>query len=236
MFQSRELARLIDHSLLHPALTDAEMLAGCAVAHQYGCATVCVKPYAVPLVKKTLKASPVGICSVVGFPHGNSITMLKLRETQEALLAGATEIDMVINIGKAAAGVYDYVKEEVRAIHKACQRHNAPLKVIFENAYLKDEQIVELCKVMSDLNVEYVKTSTGFAYLKQDDGSYACHGATEHDVKLMRRHCAPHIKIKAAGGIRTLADVLKFRGLGCARIGTSSTEQIMADAAAPDQC
>lgn len=225
-----EIARMIDHSLLHPAMTDEEILRGCGVAERYACAAVCVKPYSVPLVKQALKGSPVAVCSVVGFPHGNSMTMVKLRETQEALLAGAAEIDMVINIGKALGGAYDYVKEEVRAIDKACQRHSAPLKVIFENDFLKDEHIIELCKVMNELNVAFVKTSTGYGFVKRPDGNYSYCGATEHQVRLMRQHCAPHIRIKAAGGIRTLDDLLEFRGLGCSRIGTTATEAIMEEA------
>lgn len=230
MTSPNDIARLIDHSLLHPTMTDDEIFKGCEVAAKYEVATVCVKPYAIPLVRQALTGSSVAICSVIGFPHGNSMTMVKLRETQEALLAGATEIDMVINIGKAMGGAYDYVKEEVRAINKACQRHNAPLKVIFENDFLTDAQIIELCRVMSDVNVAYVKTSTGYGFVKQADGSYNYKGATEHHVKLMRQHCAPHIRIKAAGGIRTLDQLLKFRELGCSRIGTTATAAIMEEA------
>jgi deoxyribose-phosphate aldolase len=230
MLTLREIAQLIDHSLLHPTLTDEDILKGCELADKYGVATVCVKPYAISLARQALKGSPVGICAVVGFPHGNGMTMVKLREAQEALLAGAIEIDMVINIGKAIGGAYDYVKEEIRAINRACQRNNAPLKVIFENDFLTDNEIVELCKVMNDVNVAYVKTSTGFGFVKQPDGSYNYKGATEHHVKLMRQHCAPHIRIKAAGGIRTLDELLKFRELGCSRIGVSATEAIMEEA------
>jgi deoxyribose-phosphate aldolase len=226
----RDIAQMIDHSLLHPMLTDAEILKGCEVAHACEVKTVCVKPYSVPLVRPALKGSPVGICAVVGFPHGNSMTTIKLRETQEALLAGAQEIDMVINIGKAVGGAYDYVKEEIRAISRACQRHNAPLKVIFENDFLTDEQIIELCKISTDLNVAFVKTSTGYGFVKQLDGSYNYKGATEHHVELMRRHCPSYIRIKAAGGIRTLDQLLKFRELGCSRIGATATVNILDEA------
>lgn len=226
----REIARLIDHSLLHPAMTDAEITAGCAVARRYETATVCVKPYAIALAKDQLKGSVVAICAVVGFPHGNSMTQIKLRETQEALFAGAHEIDMVVNIGKVLGGQYDYVKEEISAINRACQRHNAPLKVIFENDFLKDEHIIALCGICTDLNVAFVKTSTGYGFVKQSDNKYDYKGATEHQVKLMRQHCPAYIKIKAAGGIRTLDDLLKFKEWGCSRIGASATEAIMEEA------
>jgi deoxyribose-phosphate aldolase len=221
---------MIDHSLLHPALTDAEIIKGCEIAHAYGVKTVCVKPYAVPFVKQALKGSPVGICAVVGFPHGNSMTTIKLRETQEALLAGAHEIDMVINVGKAVGGANDYVKEEIRAIQRACQRYNAPLKVIFENDFLTDDQIIDLCKICTDLNVAFVKTSTGYGFVKQPDGSYNYKGATEHHVALMRQHCPSYVRIKAAGGIRTLDQLLKFRERGCSRIGTTATAEILEEA------
>jgi len=226
----KDIAQLIDHSLLHPTMTDADILKGCELADKYGVATVCVKPYSIPLVRQALRGSPVGICAVVGFPHGNSMTIVKLREAQEALLAGAGEIDMVINIGKAVGGNYDFVKEEVRAVNRACQRHNAPLKVIFENDFLSDEQIVALCEAMNDVNPAYVKTSTGYGFVKQPGGFYNYNGATEHQVRLMRRHCAPNIRIKAAGGVRTLDQLLKFRELGCSRIGTTATAEILEEA------
>ena len=226
----REIARLIDHSLLHPALTDIEIRQGCELARRCEVKAVCVKPYAISVAKDILKGSPVAICSVVGFPHGNSITMVKLRETQEALAAGAHEIDVVINIGKAKSGVMEYVKEEMRAINRACQRTAAPLKVIFETDFLTDAEVVALCQVATDVNVAYVKTSTGFGFVKQPGGNHSCNGATEHHVKLMRQHCASHIRIKASGGIRTLDDVLKFHALGCSRVGTSATEAILDEA------
>ena len=226
----REIAQLIDHSLLHPAMTDAEIRQGCALARRYEVKAVCVKPYAVGMAKEVLTGAPVAICSVVGFPHGNSITMVKLREAQEALAAGAHEIDVVINIGKAKSGEFEYVKEELRAINRACNRTAAPLKVIFETDFLTDAEIIALCKVAADANAAYVKTSTGFGFVPQPGGDYNYKGATEHHVKLMRQHCLAHIRIKASGGIRTLDDVLEFHALGCSRIGTSATEAILEEA------
>jgi deoxyribose-phosphate aldolase len=226
----REIAQLIDHSLLHPAMTDDEVRKGCELARKYEVKAVCVKPYSIPMAKEILKGSSVAICAVAGFPHGNSMAQVKLREAQDAIFAGAHEIDMVVNVGKVLSGVYDYVKEEIRAVQRGCQRTGSPLKVIFENDFLADEHIIELCKICTELNVAYVKTSTGYGFVKQPGGSYNYKGATEHQVKLMRQHCAPYIRIKAAGGIRTLDDVLKFHALGCSRIGLSATESIMEEA------
>ncbi len=226
----RDIAQLIDHSLLHPTMTDDDILHGCAVAAKYEVKTVCVKPYSIPLVRQSLLKSRVLICSVVGFPHGNSITAVKVRETIEAMSAGAQEIDMVVNIGKVLGGQYDYVKEEIRAIGRACHRTGGVLKVIFENDFLQDGHIIELCKVCNDTEVDFVKTSTGYGFVKQSDGKYDYHGATEHHVKLMRAQCTQRIQIKAAGGIRTLDDLLKFKELGCARVGATATESIMDEA------
>ncbi|MFH0754336.1 MAG: deoxyribose-phosphate aldolase [Candidatus Omnitrophota bacterium] len=226
----REIAQLMDHSLLHPALSDDDILRGCELARQYEVKAVCIKPYAIPVAKEILKGSPVAICSVVGFPHGNSTAQVKLRECQDALAAGAHEIDMVINIGKAHSGAYDYVKDEIRALNRACARTGSALKVIFENDFLDDEQIIALCQICTDLNVAYVKTSTGFGFIKQPGGDFNYKGATEYHVKLMRRHCAAYIGIKASGGIRTLEDVRKFQALGCSRIGSAATFSILDEA------
>jgi deoxyribose-phosphate aldolase len=226
----RDIAQLIDHSLLHPAFSDEEIVKGCDLAHAFEVKAVCVKPYAIPLVKNTLKASPVAICAVIGFPHGNSMTMVKVRETQEAVLAGATEIDMVVNIGKVKSQAWDYVMEEIRAVMRAVKRNNAVLKVIFENDFLTDEEIVRLCGICSDQQVDFVKTSTGYGFSRLQGGDYNYKGATEHQVKLMRRHCIPSVRIKAAGGIRSLDDLLKFRDLGCSRIGTTATREILEEA------
>jgi deoxyribose-phosphate aldolase len=189
-----------------------------------------VKPYSIPIVRSYLKGSPVAICAVIGFPHGNSSTDVKVREALDAVQAGAHEIDMVINIGKAKSGAYDYVKEEVRFVNRACLKHNAALKVIFENDYLTDAEIIGVSKVMADVRPAFVKTSTGYGFVKQPDGNYNYKGATEQHVKLMRQYCDPATRIKAAGGVRTLDDLLKFYALGCTRFGATATEAILEEA------
>lgn len=227
----RDIASLIDHSLLHPTLDDTGIRQGCAVARACQVRTVCVKPYAIALARESLKGCSVSICAVVGFPHGSSMTETKLRETQAAIAAGATEIDMVVNIGKVLGGQYDYVKEEIRIVNRAVLRQGAALKVIFENAFLNETQIIALCGICADARAAFVKTSTGFAFLPQPDGSFQCSGAREDQVLLMRRHAPSCVQVKAAGGIRTLDAVLKFHELGCTRVGLSATESILREAA-----
>jgi deoxyribose-phosphate aldolase len=224
------LAKMIDHSLLHPILTDRDVLDGCALAKRYGTATVCVKPYAVPMARDALAGSGVGVCSVVGFPHGNSTTGIKIAETVQAIQDGATEIDMVINIGKALGGDWDYVAREIREINDACRTGKSILKVIFETDFLKDEPIIRLCEICSRAEAAFVKTSTGYGFVRQPNGFYSSRGATEHHLALMRTHADPKVRIKAAGGVRTLDGMLRARALGAARIGATATEAILEEA------
>ena len=225
-----ELAKMIDHSLLHPTMTDQQIVEGCQIARKYGVATACVKPYAIRLAREVLGDSGVGVCAVIGFPHGNSATAIKVVEAAAATQSGAREIDMVINIGKALGGQWEYVRDEIRAINDAVLANSAILKVIFENDYLADEQIVRLCEICGAIGVAFVKTSTGYGFVKQPDGSYNYKGATEHHVRLMRKHCPPAVQLKAAGGIRTLDDLLRFRKLGVTRIGATATQMILSEA------
>ncbi len=227
-----DLAKMIDHSLLHPTMTDAEILKGCEIARKYDVATVCVKPYAVKMAKEALQGSNVGVCSVIGFPHGNSTTAIKVAETEQAIHDGATEIDMVINIGKALGGDWDFVRTDIDAVNQACLRNGAILKVIFETDYLKDEHIIQLCQICSELKVAFVKTSTGYGFVKQPNGDYNYQGATEHNLSLMRQHSAPEVQLKAAGGVRTLDQLLKVRELGCTRSGATATEAMLEEARA----
>lgn len=225
------LAKMIDHSLLHPTMTDKDLQEGCALAKHYDVASVCIKPYAVTDAVKWLKGSDVMVCTVVGFPHGNSSTEVKVFETQKACEEGAQEIDMVVNIGKVLQEDWEYVGKEIKSIAAVTKKHHAALKVIFENDYLpEDKHKIKLCEICSEAQVEFVKTSTGYGFVKGNDGKYSYEGATEHDLKLMRQHSAPEVQIKAAGGVRTLEDLLKVKSWGVSRIGATATATILEDA------
>ena len=221
---------MIDHSLLHPTMTDADIIKGCELAKRYDVATACIKPYCIPMVKNLLAGSGVGVCPVIAFPHGNSSMHIKVKEAEEAAIAGGTEIDMVVNIGKVLGGDWDYVSREIKAINDAVTANQAILKVIFENDFLQDEQIIRLCEICSEHEVAFVKTSSGYGFVKQNDGSYNYKGATISHLKLMRKHSAPAVQIKAAGGIRTLDDLLSVRAIGVTRIGSTTTESILEEA------
>jgi len=227
---SQVIAKMIDHSLLHPTMTDKQIIEGCELAGQYQVATVCVKPYSVSMANQILKGTGVGICSVIGFPHGNNQTAIKVKETELAISDGATEIDMVINIGKAIGEDWDYITKDIKAVNEACINNKAILKVIFENDYLQDNHIILLCEICSSLSVAFVKTSTGYGFVKQSNGFYSYKGATEHHLKLMRKHCSPNVQIKAAGGVRTLDDTLAVRSWGVTRIGATATKEIVEEA------
>ncbi|MEM2088222.1 MAG: deoxyribose-phosphate aldolase [Thermoproteota archaeon] len=224
------ISKMIDHSLLHPALTDEDLKAGCLLAKKYSVAAVCIKPYAVKLAKEMLSGTSVAVCTVVGFPHGSSTTEVKMKETEMACDDGATEIDFVVNVGKVLSGDWSYVSREVKMINDAARERSAIVKVIFENDYLKDDFKVKLCHICNQHHVAFVKTSTGYGFVKQPDGKYMYRGAVESDVVLMRRECIPEIQIKAAGRIHTFDDLLRFKKLGVTRIGTTATEAILEDA------
>ena len=228
---AHSIARLIDHSLLHPTLTDEALRAGCDLAKKYQVASVCIKPYAVPLAQEVLKESEVAVGTVVGFPHGGNRIETKVKEAEMACDDGATELDMVLNIGKVLSQDWNYVAAEIRELSAVARRRQAILKVIFENDFLThDEYKVELCRLCNSFPVDFVKTSTGFGFVKQPEGLYAYAGATDHDLELMRRECSPRIQIKAAGGVRTLDDVLKVVKLGVTRVGATATEAILTEA------
>ena len=231
MHNSKILAKMIDHSILHPTMTDQDLIDGCNLAMKYHVASVCVKPYAVKKAHELMQNSNVAVGAVVGFPHGNSSTEVKAYETEMAILDGASEIDMVINIGKALGGDWNYIESEISRIVKLTKKHNSILKVIFENDYMPDdEHKIKLCRICSQLKVEYVKTSTGYGFVKGQDGRYSYNGATEHDVELMRKHSDPEVGVKAAGGIRTLDEMLKMVEKGATRIGATATKAILEEA------
>jgi len=225
------IAKMIDHSLLHPTLTDAELRAGCELALQYDVASVCIKPYAVARAAELLAGSDVLVGTVVGFPHGSPATILKVAETEQACRDGAVEIDMVVNIGKVLSGEWEYVQSEIAAVKACCARHGAILKVIFENDYVtRDEDKIRLCQICTEVGAEFVKTSTGYGFVKNAEGTYSYEGATDHDLRLMLDHVGPGVRVKAAGGIRTLDGLLKVKDMGVARLGASATATIMEDA------
>jgi deoxyribose-phosphate aldolase len=230
-----QLAKMIDHSLLHPALTDQELEDGCRLAAKYGVASVCIKPYAVKRAIEWLAGSGVLVGCVIGFPHGNSGTESKRYETELACRDGAVEIDMVINIGKALSGDWDYVERDVKGVCDEAHRHGARVKVIFENDYLakggagleSDDFKRKLCQICERAGADWVKTSTGFGFVKQADGNYNYKGTTAHDLKLMRAACSPKVQVKAAGGVRDLDGLILVRDLGCSRCGATSTAAML---------
>jgi len=223
-----EIAKMIDHSLLHPTMDDQALREGIELARKYNVASVCIKPYAVKLAAEMLQGSDVMVCTVIGFPHGNSRVDVKVYETERAIDDGAEEIDMVVNTGKVLSEDWDYVNYEIGSIVDVTKKHRAALKVIFENDFLtNDLHKIKLCEICSKLKVEFVKTSTGYGFNKQSDGSYSYKGATEDDLILMRRYSDPGVEVKAAGGVRTLEDTLKVRKLGVTRIGATATETII---------
>lgn len=223
-----ELAGMIDHSLLHPTMTDAEIRAGCNLALKYQVASVCVKPYAVTMSAEILRGSSVAVGAVIGFPHGNSTTEVKRYETEMACWEGAVEIDMVINVGKALGGDFAFVETDVRAVCEQAHRRSAIVKVIFENDYLTNDEIkIQLCESCERAGADFVKTSTGYGFVKQPGGGYDYQGATAHDLALMRAHCSPHVQVKAAGGVRDLDGLIAVRELGATRCGLTVTAQLL---------
>jgi deoxyribose-phosphate aldolase len=217
MITSMDIAKMIDHALLKPNLTEEQIRLGCRIARKYGTASVCVRPCDVAIAKSELEGSGVLVSTVIGFPHGTNKIKIKVLEAEEAMKDGAVELDMVLNIGKLLSGDFNYVKSEVRAVVDAAHNNGAIVKVILENCYLTDELITIACKLCEEACADYVKTSTGF-------GS---EGALVEDIKLMRKACSEKVKIKASGGIKTLQDVLAARAAGADRIGASATEEIM---------
>ena len=190
-------------------------------------ASVCIKPYATRLAVEMLAESDVAVCSVIDFPHGSATTRAKAAEAEAACQAGASELDMVVNIGKVLSRDWDYVTEDIRAVVDIAHAHSGLLKVIFETDFLTDDYSkIELCQICTRLDVDFVKTSTGFGYVPRPEGGFHTLGALPSDLKLMRESCGPNVRLKASGGIRTYADALMAIELGASRIGTSSTEAI----------
>jgi len=218
-FDYDDIAGMIDHSLLNPKMSDAELRAGCKLAADYAAASVCIKPYFVAPAAKILAGSGVKTGTTIGFPHGGHATAIKVAEAEAALADGAEELDMVVNIGKVLSGDWDFVRADVQAVVAAGHAGGAVVKVIFENCFLADEHKIRLCEICGQVKADFVKTSTGYA-----DG-----GATIEDVKLMRARSPSAVQVKAAGGIRTLDRLLEYRAVGVSRIGASRTEEILTE-------
>ena len=231
MNKVKELAKMIDHSILHPTFTDKDLERECAVAAKYDVASVCVKPYMVPKAVGLLKDSDVLVGCVIGFPAGNSTIETKVFETEKACQDGAVEIDMVINLGKALAGEWEYVSKEIDAVTRTCHKYGAIVKVIFETDFVTNtEDIKKLCEICTDVQADYVKTSTGFGFVKGEDGKYSYEGATIPILELMKSSVGPNVKVKAAGGVRTLDGLIAVREAGCSRCGATATITMMEDA------
>ena len=228
----KELAKMIDHSILHPTMTDEILVRECEVAKKYDVASVCVKPYAVEKAKTLLEGTDVAVGCVIGFPHGNSSTKIKILEAEMACKEGAVEIDMVINIGKALGGDWDYIEQEIKAVSDVCHQNNAIVKVIFETDFItKTEDKIKLCEICTKVGADFVKTSSGYGFVKQADGSYNYKGATIDDLLLMRKYSGPKVQVKAAGGVRTLDELLKVKETGATRCGATATITMLEDAA-----
>jgi len=216
-FTYKQVAKMIDYALLNPAMSDAEMEKGCGLAIQYDVAAVCVKPYFLKRCVELLKGTTVKPTTAIGFPHGSQTTAAKSAESKEAIRDGALELDMVVNIGKVLSGDWNFVREDIAAVVSAAHENAAIAKIIFENCYLTKDHKIALCRICAEAHVDFAKTSTGIA----------TGGATREDIELMRAHLPENIRLKAAGGIRTLDGLLEFRALGVARIGTSATPTIL---------
>ena len=223
---SEPIARLIDHALLHPTMTDQQIRAGCELAKRLNLKSVCVKPYSIPLAVEVLRDSNTLVGTVIGFPQGSQPTEIKVAEAQWALDRGAVELDMVINIGKAMQGDWDFVRQDIAAVVEVAHQQNAIVKVIFETDYFTDKSIIaKLCRVSEEAKADFVKTSTGFGFVKQPNGDYNYVGATVEDIELMRKNCT--IGVKASGGVRDFGQSEALRKAGATRLGTSASEAIV---------
>jgi deoxyribose-phosphate aldolase len=212
-----EIAKMIDHSLLNPVMTDRDFEEGCRLALDYDVASICIMPYYLKRCAEILQGSTVKASTTIGFPHGGHTTAIKRAEAEQALADGGEELDMVVNISKVLSGDWDYVRQDIQGVLEPAHAAGKKVKVIFENCYLNDEQKTTLCRICSDLNADWVKTSTG----------YGTGGATIEDLRLMIEHTADHVQVKAAGGIRTLDKLLEVRALGVTRAGATRTKDIL---------
>jgi deoxyribose-phosphate aldolase len=219
-YRYEDVAKMIDHSLLNPTLTVGDFEAGIALAKTYEVASVCILPYYLRRCADELRGSGVKASTTIGFPHGGHTTRIKLAETEQALSDGGEELDMVVNISKVLSGDWTYVSTEIREIVGLAHGAGQKVKVIFENAYLKDEHKIRLCEICGEAGADWVKTSTG----------YASGGATMEDLALMVKHSPAPMQVKAAGGVRDLDTLLKVRALRVTRCGATRTASMLDEA------
>lgn len=217
---SKDIAKMIDHSLLNPKMTKQDILDGCEIAKKYDVASVCVKPSFVEVAGESLKGTDVLLSTVIGFPHGSNLTKIKVCESKVALEQGCKELDMVLDIGKLLGGEYDYVEADIKAVCDISHEHGAIVKVILENAYLDEKLIDKACRICEKAGADFVKTSTG----------YAPTGATLKDLRIMRAAVSDKVQVKAAGGVRTLDSALKVRAVGTTRFGCTATAAVVEEA------
>lgn len=213
----QDISKMIDHSLLNPALTVDDLETGIDLALAYDVASVCILPYYLPRCAERLRGSGVKPSTTIGFPHGGHTTAVKRAEAERAVADGCEELDMVVNISQVLSGAWDNVADDIRQVIEVAHAANRKVKVIFENCYLHDEQKIRLCRICSELNADWVKTSTG----------YGTGGATHDDLRLMRKHAADHVQVKAAGGVRDFDALLAVRELGVSRCGASRTQEML---------
>lgn len=214
-----DIAKMIDHSLLSPTLKADELEAGCQLALDYDAASVCILPYYLKRCSEILRGSDVKASTTIGFPHGGHTTPVKLAEAERALADGGQELDMVVNISAVLSGNWRYVEDELAAVISLTHGAGQKVKVIFENCYLNDQHKIALCGICSELQADWVKTSTG----------YGPGGATLDDLILMRKHAAPQVQVKSAGGIRDLDALLGVRAVGVTRSGATRTAAMLDD-------
>ena len=215
-----DVAKMIDHSLLNPALNATQLEEGCRLAREYDVASVCIMPFALRRCVEILAGSTVKPSTTIGFPHGGHATTVKVAEARQAIADGGEELDMVVNVSQVLSENWETVREDIAAVIAVTHEAGRKVKVIFENGYLKDEQKIRLCGICGELKADWVKTSTG----------YGTGGATTEDLTLMRKHSPPHVQVKAAGGVRDLDRLLEVRALGVTRVGASRTADILDEA------
>lgn len=213
----RDIAKMIDHSLLNPTIPDSELETGIQLALDYDVASVCIMPYYLKRCANLLGGSEVKASTTIGFPHGGHSTKIKVAEAVQALADGGEELDMVVNISKVLSGDWDYVRQDIAAVVEVTHAAGQKVKVIFENCYLNDVHKIRLCEICGELKADWVKTSTG----------YGTGGATDEDLILMRKYAPEHVQVKAAGGVRSLERLLEVRRLGVTRCGATRTAEIL---------